>query len=137
MLVLSRDSSVLRVGTFVHHFDRMLRTAGVSVIKTPFRAPNANAHAERWARSVKGECLNHLVLFGMNSLRRAISAYRNFHNRHRPHQGIGNRVPREVTAALEGHASACPANVPDGRPAKVKCTEFLGGLLKSYSRKAA
>lgn len=118
---------------FQHDLDRTLESAGVRIVKTPFRAPNANAHAERWVRSIKGECLNHLVLFGMNSLRRAISAYRDFHNQHRPHQGIGNRIPGD------GGTATPPAGINPAhpRPSKVECTEFLGGLLKSYSRKAA
>ena len=91
---------------FAHDFDRTLQAAGVRTVKTPFRAPNANAHAERWVRSVKYECLNHFVLFGMSSLWRTISAYRNFHNRHRPHQGIGNDIPDKV------HMASAPSDQP-------------------------
>jgi hypothetical protein len=103
-------------------------------VKTPFRAPDANAHAERWVRSVTGECLDHLILFGLGSLRRALSCYRSFFDGHRPHQGIANRIPdRQGSGEMTvGHT----LTVPD-HELEVDCEQFLGGLLKSYSRKAA
>jgi len=101
------------------------------LLKSPYRAPNANSYAERWVRSVRQECLNHLILFGLKSLRRVVRSFQRFHNVHRPHQGIGNRIPSQF------HASeAIPATM-DGPVGKVECEEFLGGLLKSYHRTAA
>jgi transposase InsO family protein len=82
-----------RDGCFSPEFDAVLKQAGIEPIKTPFRAPNANAYAERWVRSICEECLNHLILFGLDSLRRTVGSYRAFLNERRPHQGIGNRVP--------------------------------------------
>jgi len=113
-------------------FDRTLAGAGLQVVKTPFRAPDANAHAERWVRSVKEECLDHLVLLGLGSLHRALSAYCGFHNGHRPHQGIANHIP-DPHAGGGTEQRARPAE--DGR--LVECQQFLGGLLKPYSRRAA
>jgi transposase InsO family protein len=51
----------------------LLETSGVRVIRTPFRAPNCNAHAERFVRSVKEECLDRLIPLGEWHLRRALS----------------------------------------------------------------
>ena len=124
-----------RDGLFVHDFDHTLHAASVQVVKTPFRAPNANAHAERWVLSVKGECLDHLVLFGLQNLRRTVSCYRRFHNEFRPHQGIGQRIPTDVARATPSSPSEIATSRP--HPSKVACTPLLGGLLKSYSRKAA
>jgi len=115
---------------FVHGFDRVLKTADIEVVKTPYQAPNANAYAERWVRSATEECLNHLVLFGMPSLRRALSSYARFFNRCRPHQGIGNQVPKRVA---EGLTRAARIDTETFEELNVECTEFLGGLLKSYS----
>lgn len=84
-----------RDGLFIHDFDRTLKASGVEVVKTPFQAPDANAYAERWVLSMKRECLDHLVIFGLESLRRAISCCRAFFNALRPHQGIGNLIPRQ------------------------------------------
>jgi len=119
---------------FIHDFDGTLKSAGVDVVKTPFRAPNANAHAERWVLSVESECLDHVVLFGLECLRRTISVYRDFHNEHRPHQGIRHRIPGKVT-----HGAATPnwRRATPPQPSQVDCAPFLGGLLKSYSRRVA
>lgn len=115
-------------------FDAVLTGAEAKVVKTPFRAPDANAHAERWVRSVTEECLNHLVLFGLGSLQRALRIYRDFFNGHRPHQGIGNRIPGR--RASEEMSRDCAGAMTDG-DLTVECQQFLGGLLNSYYRKAA
>ena len=78
---------------------------------------------------------DHLVLFGLENLRRTVSAYRDFHNEHRPHQGIGQRIPTDVGRASSSSPVGMAISQP--RPWEVACTPFLGGLLKSYSRKAA
>jgi hypothetical protein len=88
-----------------------------------FCGPDANAHAERWVGSVTGECLDHLVLFGMSSLLRALGVYRDFFNGHRPHQGIGNRIPeRRATGKMSRH---CADRMSD-RDLAVACEQFLG-----------
>ena len=116
----------------IHSFDVVLTAAEARVVKTPFRAPDANAHAERWVRSVTEECLDHLVLFGLSGLQRALSAYRDFFNGHRPHQGIGNRIPdRQAGGDVEQIGGISEKELA------VACEQFLGGLLNSYSRKAA
>jgi len=51
-------------------FDAVLRSAAVEPVKTPYHAPNASPFIERWRRSLREECLNHLILFGIKSLRR-------------------------------------------------------------------
>ena len=115
---------------FVHGFDRVLKTAEVEVVEAPYRAPNANAYAERWVRTIKDECLSHFVLFGMASLRRVLRCYRGFHNDDRPHQGIGNEIPARLAEGCRDHGGF-DATAP--RHLNVECSEFLGGLLKSYS----
>ena len=57
---------------FSSGFDAVLENAGLEPIKSPYRAPNANGHCERWVLSARAECLNHLVLFGIKSLRRVV-----------------------------------------------------------------
>jgi putative transposase len=111
-------------------FDGVLKNAGVEPIRIPYRAPNANAHCERWVLSARAECLNHLILFGLKSLRRVVRRFQRFHNEHRPHQGIGNHVPSVVRRGEPDH------EVADGPVGKVHCEESLGGLLKSYRRAA-
>jgi len=113
-------------------FDAVLNGAETKVVKTPFRAPDANAHAERWVRSVTEECLDHLVLAGLGSLQRALRIYQDFFNGHRPHQGIDNRVPARPRAGEPDQTRQLPE-----AELTVECEQFLGGLLNSYYRKAA
>ncbi len=84
-----------------------------------------NAHAERWVRSIKDECLSKLILFGENSLRRVVLNFLEHFHHERNHQGKGNLLlfPAPV-----------PALAPNA-PA-IQCRERLGGLLKYYSRVA-
>ena len=58
LMVQQRPMGGRGVRIFIRDFDKTLEGAGVDVVKTPFRAPNANAYAERWVLSVKGECLD-------------------------------------------------------------------------------
>ena len=67
-----------------------LGEAGIRVVQTPFQAPNANAYAERFVRSIKHECLNRVIPFGERHLRRTIAEFVEHYHRERNHQGLGN-----------------------------------------------
>jgi len=114
-LICDRDTK------FTARFAEILRGSGVEIIRTPYQAPNCNAYAERFVRSIKSECLSRMMLFGESGLRHAVSSYIAHYNRERPHQGIGN-----VVIDGTGEAGTSP----------VECTERLGGFLKSYRRAA-
>jgi Integrase core domain len=58
-----------------------------------FRSPRANAVAERWVRSVRSECLDHLIVFNEANLRRVLSAYVTYYNRWRPRRSLGQKLP--------------------------------------------
>ncbi len=93
-----------------------MKAAGVEPMKLPPRSPNLNSHAERFVRSIKEECLNHLILFSEEQLRHVPSEYLEYYHHERIHQGI-NRIiePRH-----------------GGNDGEIICIERLGGLLKSY-----
>ncbi len=93
------------------------------IIQTPYRAPKANAFAERWIRSVREECLDRLLIVNERHLRRVLTAYIAYYNQRRPHQGISQRcrVPREHR----------PVDGP------VRCRDVLGGIIHDYYREAA
>ena len=119
MRLLLRD----RDAKFPPSFDTVFAAEGVAVIRTPYRAPNANAHAERWIRSLRAECLDHLLLASEAHLRRVLADYVAFYNEARPHQGLEQRCP-----------VALPAPVRDG---PVRRRDRLGGLLRDDYREAA
>ena len=69
-----------------------LRDAGIRVIPAPYRAPNANAYAERVVRSIKGECLNRLIPFGERHVRQAVAEFVAHDHGERNHQGLRNEL---------------------------------------------
>ena len=82
VLICDRD------GKWSREVRRLLDDAGVHVVQTPFQAPNANAHAERFVRSIKHECLDRLVPLGERHLRRALKAFVDHYHRERNHQHL-------------------------------------------------
>ena len=113
-------------------FDQHVRDLPITPLRTPIKAPNANSVAERYVLNVKLECLNHLIVFGMKHLLKILEVHADFYNQHRPHQGIDNTIPCEYYCNKSNIKADCY-----NRPSKIGCKEFLGGLLKSYYRKAA
>ena len=112
-----------RDGKYCPAFDGTLTDGGVTPVQLPPRSPNLNAHAERWVRSVKDECLSKLILFGEPALRTALRAYTEHFHGERNHQGKNNLLlfPREET----------------DQTGPVRCRERLGGLLNFNHRAAA
>jgi putative transposase len=118
-LIHDRDSK------FCPAFQRIIDDAGVKRVLLPPQSPNLNAYAERWVRSVKDECLSHLILCGERALRHALHHYGVHYNQERPHQAIGYLILMPT---------ARPGQKRDGF---IHCRERLGGLLKYYYREAA
>ena len=79
-----------RDAKFCPEFCETLAAGGVKSLRLPPRSPNLNAFAERWVRSVKEECLSHLILFGERSLRKALTQFQKHYHSERNHQGKGN-----------------------------------------------
>jgi len=86
-LIHDNDSS------FSKAFDTVFKSEGFHVIKTPFQAPNANAYAERWVRTVREECLDHILILSDVHLSRVLREYIRYYNTARPHQGIDQKTP--------------------------------------------
>jgi hypothetical protein len=108
---------------FCREFRDTLAAGGVKCLPLPARSPNLNAHAERWVRSIKEECLQKLILFGERSLQRVVSNYLE-HYQERNHQGKDNLLLFPVSVWEASSRGA------------IGCRERLGGLLKYYSRAA-
>jgi transposase InsO family protein len=107
---------------FCTAFRQILKDDGVKTVKLPPRSPNLNPYAERFVRSIKEECLNKLILIGEGHLRIAVRQFIEHYHIERPHQGLGNVL---ITPDSDNGTGA------------IECHERLGGLLKSYYRRAA
>ena len=79
----------------------MFRTEGVRVIRTPIRSPKANAFAERFVKTVRRECLDHLLVFGERHLQRILREYLRHYNEERPHRGLSLETPEPGAARIE------------------------------------
>ena len=105
---------------FSHAFDEIFRTEGIKVIRTPIQAPNANAHAERWVRTVRADCLDRILILGRSHLEQVLRIYRCHYNEHRPHRALDLFPPngRDPT----------PLSAPD----RLQRRDLLGGLIHEY-----
>ena len=101
--------------------EAVFETAGVRLVRTPFRAPNCNAHAERFVRSIKEECLDRIVPLGEWHFRRTLKEFVAHYHRERNHQGLGN----ELIDGVECH-----------RRDPVRRRQRIGGVLNYYYRAA-
>lgn len=102
---------------------RFLATAGVRVIRTPFLAPNCNAHAERFVRSIREECLNRVIPLGERHFRRTLAEFAAHYHGERNHQGLGNElIDRPLRQRVAG---------------PVRRRQRIGGLVSYYYRAAA
>ena len=106
-------------------FDRLTAASGIRVLRTPVRAPRANATCERFLGSVRRECLDHLLVLGECHLARVLREYVAYFNGARPHQGIGQRLPHPA-----------PAPRASERGSAVVARPILGGLHHDYRRAA-
>ena len=113
-LIRDRDSK------FGHAFDEVFRCEGIKVIRTPVRAPNANAFAERWVRTVRADCLDRILILGRRHLEHVLHVYRRHYNEHRPHRALDLLPPngRDPT--------------PIKTPIDLRRRDLLGGLIHEY-----
>jgi transposase InsO family protein len=88
-LIHDRDSK------FTAAFDEVFRSEGVRTIRTPVRAPRANAFIERWIGTVRRECLDRILIVNRRHLERVLPVYIRHYNEHRPHRSLDQRPPIE------------------------------------------
>jgi putative transposase len=118
-LIHDRDSK------FSAAFDEIFHSEGINVIKTPIRAPQTNAYAERFVRTVRAECLDWLLIVGRRHLEHVLRSYTTHYNRERPHRGLALLTP-EPTDAID------PPTVET-----IERQDRLGGLIHEYYRAVA
>lgn len=113
-----------RDAKFAGPFDAIFHSEGVRVIKTPIRSPRANAVAERWVRSVRNECLDHILVFGRRHLEQILRDYLSHYNTERPHRAL------QLVPPVGKPQPAC------GSPVEIRRRDVLGGLIHEYSAAA-
>jgi len=111
-----------RDAKFSGPFDGVFETEGARVIRTPIRAPKANAFAERFVRTVRRECLDRVLIYGRRHLERVLQAYVAHYVEERPHRGFGLAIPAGMRTA--------PAR--RGARALIERKDVLGGLIHEY-----
>jgi transposase InsO family protein len=117
-LIRDRDSR------FTCVFDEVFAGNGTRAIKTPVRSPQANSLAERFVGTLRRECLDHLLIFGEQHLRKILAEYARHYNDHRPHQARSQRPPlHEPSQAIDVTA-------------RIKHRQAVGGLISEYRRAA-
>src|SRR6266498_5077230 len=92
-LLHDRDSK------FSGPFDEVFRSEGIRIIRTPIRAPNANAYAERWVGTLRRECLDRILIVNRRHLTHVLRVYVIHYNRHRPHRSLALQPPDGQPAA--------------------------------------
>jgi transposase InsO family protein len=118
-LIRDRDAKFTRV------FDEVFTSLGARVIRTPVRAPRANAIAERWVGAVRRECTDRLLIYNEHHLRRVLAAYGHHHNTPRPHRARDRRPPQPPPAA--------PTDLDHVR---LKRRRTVDGLISEYRNAA-
>jgi transposase InsO family protein len=109
-----------RDAKFSGSFDEVFRSEGIRPIHTPIRAPQANAYAERFVRTVRTECLDWLLILGRRHLEHVLRTYTAHYNAERPHRALALVPPEPRDTAVP------PAH------AKIKRHDLLGGLIHEY-----
>ena len=118
-LLHDRDSK------FSGAFDEIFRSEGMKIVRTPIRAPNANAYAERWVGTLRRECLDRILIVNRRQLEHVLHIYTVHYNRHRPHRSLSLRPPDKSASA--------PARSPTRH---IRKHELLGGLIHEYEAAA-
>ncbi len=117
-LIRDRDTK------FTSSFDAVFAAEGMRIIKTPIRAPRANAIAERFVGTIRRECLDRLLILGRRHLEAVLTEYVDHYNGHRPHRFLDQRCPSLVNETTP------PIANPDS--AGIRRTEVHGGLIHEY-----
>lgn len=117
-LIRDRDSK------FTAAFDGVFSGNSTRVIRTPVRSPRASSFAERFAGTLRRECLDHVPILGERRLRRILAEYTRHYNGHRPHEALQQEPPRrQLSQAVD-------------ITARIERRQVLGGLINEYRRAA-
>jgi len=117
-LIRDRDTK------FTAAFDEVFHSEGTRIIRTPVRAPRANAFADRFVGTVRRECLDRILTVNRRHLEAVLQEYADHYNQHRPHRSLGQKPPRP-------HLES-PGDRPTADLSRLRRTDRLGGLVHEY-----
>jgi len=112
-------------GQFTRAFDAVFAGSGITAIRIPPRAPQANAFAERWVRTLRHELLDRTIIWNERQLRLLLEEYIEHYNTHRPHRGLNQRAPDDLDDATA---------IGPGQP--IRRHRTCGGLINEYRHAA-
>ena len=111
---------------YTRSFDDVFISEGARVIKTPIRAPNANAFSERSIGTIRREVTDRILILGPRHLNLILRGFADHYNSHRPHQGIDLQAPDRI--------GETPAVAPLGQ---IRRRRAVAGLISEYYSRAA
>jgi putative transposase len=109
---------------FTSCFDEVFRSEGIEIVRTPFRAPQANGVAERFVRTIRSECLDCLLILNRQHLEHVLCVFTDHYNGHRPHRALHLTPPKRSAA------------MPERSGTRVQRRDRLGGVIHEYRRAA-
>ena len=118
-----------RDGKFPALFDEVLKDAGIEIVHSGIQMPRMNAVMERWVLTCRRELLDRTLIWNQAHLLHTLREFEQFHNSHRPHQGIANARPLQ----------ALPPPIPEPHattPLHIRRQDHLGGILHEYRHAA-
>ncbi|MEU5943283.1 integrase core domain-containing protein [Micromonospora sp. NPDC047548] len=121
-MIRDRDSK------YIAAFDEVFIAEGTEILRTPPRAPRANAYAKRWVRMVRRSCLDRMLIYNRRHLLAALEEYVAHYNEHRPHQARHQQPPNTTDTP--------PPSVAGLTSARVLRRKILNGLINEYSQVA-
>lgn len=109
-------------GQYAPSFDTVVGGADMTAITTPPRAPQANAYAERWVRTLRHELLDRTLIFNERQLRALLSDYIEHYNTHRPHRSLDQHAPNDDPGVV----------IPIAADRPVERHSTCAGLINEY-----
>jgi putative transposase len=113
---------------FTRDFDTVFQSEGIEIVRTPIRAPKANAIAERFVRTVRAECLDWPLILNHRHLERVLRVFVDHYGNHRPHHALDLNPPNRERPTLRLPTAS--------EPNRIKRRDRLGGLIHEYNRAA-
>ena len=118
-LIRDRDAK------FTDVFDAVFTSEGIRILRTPVRAPQANAIAERWIGTVRRELLDRILILNRRHLEHVLVEYTTHFNQHRPHRALQHAAPLRPLPTPSSQPDLC-----------VRRRDWLGGLIREYTQVA-